>query len=253
MTSAYFTPSAPLRFRESIWSNARRSWRKLRKKRLGILTDGRPWLEFHGEDAYGGWPILADSLHADSNVVSVGIGTNASFDLSLMARHGCRVHGMDPTPRSAEWVRTHISDPRFVFDERALADQDGTLSLYLPLDPAHVSASCIEGDHVGTNRIERPCVTLDTLMREKGVNSLDLLKMDVEGAEYAVIAQSLASGTLQQVSQLLVEFHHFFPNVGPAPTLDAIARLRAAGFALSWISKHEREFVFKNTRHTRSP
>ncbi len=197
--------------------------------------------------------MLAGSLNAASRVVSVGIGTNASFDLSLIRRYGCRIHGIDPTPRSAEWVHGNVSDPRFRFDERALADHDGTLTLYLPLNPTHVSASCLGGSHVGIERIERPCVTLATLLSEMGADSLDLLKMDIEGAEYGVIAQSLENGTIQKVAQLLVEFHHFFPDVGPGHTMEAIARLRASGFALSWVSKHEREFVFENTRHTRRP
>ena len=51
-----------------------------------------------------------------------------------------------------------------------------------------------------------------TLMRDLGHERLDVLKMDIEGAEYEVVADVLASGI--DIGQLLIEFHHRFSNVG---------------------------------------
>ncbi|GIS18490.1 MAG: hypothetical protein CM15mP120_04060 [Pseudomonadota bacterium] len=43
-------------------------------------------------------------------------------------------------------------------------------------------------------------------MRDLGHDHLDVLKMDIEGAEYAVLDDMLQSNILPD--QLLVEFHH---------------------------------------------
>lgn len=203
-------------------------------------------MEFHGGESYGGWPLIAMSLDSTSRVASVGIGEDASFDLSVIAQHGCRIIALDPTPRSSAWVAANVQDPRFIFQQRALAPHDGVLRLFMPKNPAHVSASSTPGEHVGEDWMEKPCVTLATLLRENAPQGLDLLKLDIEGAEYDVISQSLKDGALSRVGQLLIEFHHFFPAIGPAPTRDAIARLRNAGWKLVWISRGEREFVFLN-------
>ena len=64
--------------------------------------------------------------------------------------------------------------------------------------------------------IEVPVRRLSTIMRELGHGAIDLLKMDIEGAEYEVIADLLACGA--DVRQLLVEFHHRWPEVGIART-----------------------------------
>lgn len=241
------TPSAsPSTLRESPRANLRRIWRGLRGRGLGLVTDKRPVMEFHGGQRYGGWPVLAGQLGPESRVASIGIGEDASFDLSLIGHYGCRIVALDPTPRSGAWVAANVQDPRFIFQSRALAAHDGVLRLFLPKNPAHVSASSTQGEHVGDECIEAPCITLATLLRENAPSGLDLLKLDIEGAEYEVIRQALKDGSLARVRQLLVEFHHFFPAIGPDPTKSAVASLREAGWQLLWLSRNEREFVFFN-------
>ncbi len=92
----------------------------------------RTRLEHHGS-SYGGWSILAQSLDRDSIVYSFGIGTDASFDLSLMDTYDCEVHAFDPTPTSCEWVAEHISSPRFHMNPIALADSNRHLRFYCPI------------------------------------------------------------------------------------------------------------------------
>ena len=59
--------------------------------------------------------------------------------------------------------------------------------------------------------------------------AVDLLKLDVEGAEDNVLAELHDSGVLSQVEQLVVEYHHLLDP--ERDFLDAfLARLRTAGF-----------------------
>src|SRR5262245_54279277 len=61
--------------------------------------------ERHGDYA-DGYCIRRNSLDARSVVYSCGVGDNISFDESLIARYGCRVYGIDPTPKAAAYVAT---------------------------------------------------------------------------------------------------------------------------------------------------
>jgi len=65
-------------------------------------------------------------------------------------------------------------------------------------------------------------------MRELGHVSIDLLKMDIEGAEYDVLADMISQRI--PVKQLLVEFHHRWPQIGVGRTKQAIQALNAAGY-----------------------
>ena len=199
--------------------------------------------EFHGT-AYGGWAVAAESLGPDSRIISAGVGEDASFDLAVIAKYGCTVHALDPTPKSVAWVRDHIREPRFVLHEWALAATDGSLRLYLPTQDTFVSASCRQGRHTSTRSVEVPAVSLHSLFDRLGFDAVDVLKMDIEGAEYEVIAAGLKSGALERVNQLLVEFHHFHPVFGTGATREAVGALHAAGWRIAWVSPTHHELLF---------
>ena len=89
---------------------------------------------------------------------------------------------------------------------------------------------------------EVPARTLRTIMKDLGHEQIDVLKMDIEGAEYGVLAGLLES-TVRPV-QILVEFHHRFSSLHKSQTLKAVKELREAGYALAHISSTGREFSF---------
>lgn len=199
--------------------------------------------EFHGS-AYGGWAILADSLTPDSRVISAGVGEDASFDLSVISKYGCRVDALDPTPKSIAWARATIHEPRFVLHEWALSASDEPLRLYLPVHEAFVSASCRSGRHTSMRHVDVAAVTVQTLFERLEAPTVDVLKMDIEGAEYGVIPDALATGAFDRVKQLLVEFHHFHPAFGVEATRRTLAALRAAGWRIAWVSPSHHELLF---------
>ena len=53
---------------------------------------------------------------------------------------------------------------------------------------------------------EADCVTLESFRRRKNLSSIDVLKMDIEGAEFPVIRGMFRLPDLRP-TQLLVEFH----------------------------------------------
>jgi FkbM family methyltransferase len=197
-------------------------------------------IEVHGND-YGGFALLRDSLSAGSTVWSCGIGEDASFDTSVIAKYGCTVHAFDPTPRSVAWVRAHVDDPRFQFQACAISDSDGTLRLYLPRDTSWVSASLVPGEHTRGEHIDVPTRRLASIRRDVGVP--DVLKMDIEGAEYDVLRDLLSGPDAFFPKQLALEFHHFWPAFGLAKTTEALARLDAAGYRVAWVSPSHHEVL----------
>jgi hypothetical protein len=69
--------------------------------------------------------------------------------------------------------------------------------------------------------------------------------MDIEGAEYGVVRDALSSGI--EIEQLLVEFHHRWPEVGPQRTKDAVEDLLRAGYEIFDISASGEEYGFRKT------
>jgi len=180
-------------------------------------------------------------LSADSIVYSFGIGRDVSFDLSLIDTFGMTVHGFDPTPRSRQWVTHQDLPSRFVFHDVGVADSDGVARFFPPESPEHSSYSLCNNP-AGDEGLEAPVRRLTTIAAELGHTHIDLLKMDIEGAEYEVLEDLGRTGF--PVHQLLVEFHgRYFPE-GDRKTDEAIRLLRAAGFRLFHVASNKLDHSF---------
>lgn len=83
---------------------------------------------------------------------------------------------------------------------------------------------------------------------------VDLLKMDVEGAEYPVLDRLCQTGAIRRVRQLVCEFHVWRDKTDAL--LQTLARLRSSGMQLSmnaavvpWIGAAEEEAPFAAIQH----
>ena len=192
---------------------------------------------------YGGYAVAPHLLHADSVVYSCGIGEDASFDLDLIRRFGCRVHAFDPTPRALAWVASQPMPEQLSVYPLGLSDHDGVASFAPPRNPRHVSHSMVRAQQrQNADRVEFQVRRLSTLMAQLGHSRLDLLKMDIEGAEYAVIDSLALGGACPR--QLLVEFHHHLEGVAVARTERALAQLGQLGYRSFDCQPGGREFSF---------
>jgi FkbM family methyltransferase len=185
------------------------------------------------------WFVCPQDLSASSVVYSMGVGEDISFDLALIERFSLQVHAFDPTPRSVQWLQEQIVPPEFVFHAYGAAGFDGNCAFLPPENPAHVSHTIVKRES-SRPAIEAPMHRLGTIMKMLGHEHIDLLKMDIEGAEYEVLADMLAQRT--DVKQLLVEFHHRWPHIGVEKTKQAIRALNEAGYRIFSVSPSGAEY-----------
>jgi FkbM family methyltransferase len=190
------------------------------------------------------WCVCPLDLSPQSVVYSFGVGRDISFDLALIHRWGVRVHAFDPTPRSIDWLRTQALPDNFVFHDFGIADYDGAASFSPPADPSHVSYSMLahrSDEPAAEGRVYR----LHTIMRMLGHTKINLLKMDIEGAEYGVLSDLVSQAF--HVDQILVEFHHRWPDLGVQKTRHAVQDLNSKGYKTFHISPSGEEFSFRKT------
>lgn len=177
---------------------------------------------------YGGWMIPVNTdLDSGSICYLAGAGEDISFDCELVKRFGCKVRILDPTPRAIEHFQklfdSVCNGQRFpinnsskefydltpeqmkclTFLPHGLADKDIELKFFLPKNPAYVSCSTVNLQKT-KNFFIAQCYRLSTIMSRQGDDRIALLKMDIEGGEYAVISDLVGSGILPQT--LLIEF-----------------------------------------------
>src|SRR5688572_23117678 len=195
----------------------------------------------HGS-LYGGWTLCPTGIGENSVIYSFGVGEDISFDCAVSHAFGCSVHAFDPTPKSLEWVSRQQLSSGFQFHPYGLAAYDGVANFRPPSDPRHVSYSMIDVPAVPGGAVSFPVRRLKTLLHELGHGAVDILKMDIEGAEYDALDDILRSRI--DVRQILVEFHHRFDRTKVKRTRSSIEQLQNAGYFIFDVSPTGEEYSF---------
>ncbi len=195
----------------------------------GALLRKANLLEFGDRGTGCSWNFCPDGLGKDSVIYGGGVGRDVTFEQALVKRFGCNVVLFDPSPTGLETMslpENKIS--QFHFVPVGLSGSNCTLRFAPPPDPKEGSWFT-DGGTAAT--IEVPCVDLSTLMKQNGHDRIDLLKIDIEGAEYDVLDHLLSHKL--RVKQVLVEFHHnILPGIPRSKSIRYILKMIKAGYKL---------------------
>jgi FkbM family methyltransferase len=177
-------------------------------------------------------PFLAD------DAICIDVGANIglySLAFAWLAPRG-RVYAFEPSPDTFDHLSQNVQNNDLDNVETfklALGDQaEGTVHFHdFPFFTAGSFAvdddSFLTSEALGSNYFEAPATTLDSFVAEHGIDRIDLVKIDVEGAELSVLDG--AKETLSALQPMVVlEFTSFGFTLhqGILPQA-ALARIRA--------------------------
>jgi hypothetical protein len=184
---------------------------------------------------YGGWKVVPPRIESETiEILSFGLGEDASFDIEVCELFNSRVHICDPTPRAishfndicnsfglpkttaysdigrqvvTSYPLSRLNSSLLLFYPIAIWNQTGILRLYLPLRKESVSMSI----NLKKSQMNESSRFLDVnsmrvveLVSSLGITKIELVKIDIEGAELEVIKDMLSSKVFPR--QILVEF-----------------------------------------------
>jgi FkbM family methyltransferase len=166
------------------------------------------------------WPA---PLTKDSVVVDAG-AHRGEFSAEIIRRFGCQCHLVEANPRLVE---TLIVAGAESITPAALDARDGRGMLHVS---ENLEATGLFDAGSASIGVDVETIALATLMQRLGITKIDILKLDIEGAEFDLIA-STPDQTLQRISQITVEFHDFKPAFRDHGLFEnARARLQVMGF-----------------------
>jgi len=160
----------------------------------------------------------------------IDVGGNKG-DFSLLAAKvvgdSGKVICIEPEHTNAGWIHSSLGMNRYrniTICELALSDQNGDAVLHLGTKSGlHTLRDSALERELGSVIVKTR--TLDSLLQEKGIRHVDVIKIDVEGAELQVLR-----GALQTIAEnpgivLLIDIH---PGLGVNPA-EVVACLNSAG------------------------
>lgn len=185
---------------------------------------------------YGGWILPTNiTLNENSIIYSAGVGEDISFDLLLQNKYNCKIFLIDPTKRSIKHYNEIINfyknnepftgniqkdyldtikhlnfnENKFIYINKALWDIKTELKFYKQTNENYVSQSVIK-DMFGKKYDIVDTITIKDLMKQNNHNNIDLLKLDIEGAEINVLNNLLNCKIYPKY--ILVEFDLLIKN-----------------------------------------
>ncbi len=176
----------------------------------------------------------------EPDTVFVDVGANVGLYTALALkriRHPGRIVCAEPDPASASFLRRTVRSnlesghsPRLSLHQVALSDTHGELVLYK--NPDNKGDNRIYADPLCPEAIRVDADPLDSLMEREAVDEINLLKIDVQGAEAKVVAGALGILGRSAHCVLMTEFWPYGLSRCGSSASAYLSALEDVGFSL---------------------
>jgi FkbM family methyltransferase len=192
-------------------------------------------------DRVRGHTFVGDWIDTRSTVIDLGANQGV-FSKEMNDRYGCNIVCVEANPALA--ARLH-GRPYLRCSNYAIASQAGTLEFGIDEEnPEASSLTRTASGSVQTVRVRG--VPFADFLLEHGIGNIDLLKIDIEGAELDLLLES-DEAVLSRVVQITVEFHIFLCEAHRPRVAAIFDRLHKLGFHGLSFSRNYEDTLFINT------
>lgn len=153
---------------------------------------------------------MAQLLGKNDVVIDLGAHVgNASIEFSHYARH---VYSFEPNPHVFAELKAQTKHyPNITIFNKAVSDQTGTAKLYFETPKPgrfYEGATIMQGkSNVGYGKYhDVETISISDVLDLIG-ETVAVVKMDIEGAEYMVLDAMIASGRMAEIQKIYIECH----------------------------------------------
>ena len=173
----------------------------------------------------------------------VDLGANVGFFSCRVAPLARRVICYEPVPGNFAQLKRNVEGRQNIYPVcEAVAGKTGTLRLYRPkYDVWGTRYSMYHEANPNTSKDfdEVPSITLDQLFDRLQIGRCDLLKMDVEGAEYDIL-WTTSEETFSRIRRIYGEYHQVHSHESEMNTGNLNSFLRSKGFEVEVVTKRRK-------------
>lgn len=148
-----------------------------------------------------------------SNPVIYDFGGNIGISVLFFkqAYPNSKIDVFEPNTNSLSFLEKNIKQNNLsnvTIHNIAAGDFDGEIEFFIHDEKSCAGSASIYPSERLSYKISVPCKCASNFINEQ----VDIMKMDVEGAEHAIIKDLYESGKLKMVDSIIAEYHHNIPN-----------------------------------------
>jgi FkbM family methyltransferase len=177
--------------------------------------------------------LFYSDLCQDSLVFDVG-GYEGQWASDIYSMYRCNIYIFEPVPEFADAIkRRFIANPDIEVYQVGFAQHSKKVQLNVNGDRSSILR---QGRHV----VECEFIRADDFLREHDIQLIDLMKINIEGAEYELLEHLLETGWIHKIRNIQVQFHDFLP--GAKERMNRIQSELSKSHTLTY----QYEFVWEN-------
>lgn len=161
------------------------------------------------------------------------IGFNIGLWSFYASRYAKQIYAFEPVPELAEIGTLNMKNNGITNVEviqKAVSNEDGKTTFYLSSNETMSSLNKAINDTGKSLTVD--CVSLSTFVKEKNINHIDFIKLDVEGSEDKILASDGFKDIVPKVDTVVFEWHSW-TNASPMVIADGLKHL---GFTVKKIA-----------------
>lgn len=154
-----------------------------------------------------------DVLPLENQNVVLDIGANVGLWTKYILSKGAgKVYCFEPNLKAIEHLKSTLKqDPNTHVIEKAVYKEKATLQFHIDDSNSLVSSLIPESGKSPSYNVD--AITLEEAINLTGHQNIDLVKIDIEGAEFEII-ENLSQEISDRINSFLIEFHDFYFDNG---------------------------------------
>lgn len=161
-----------------------------------------PWLRDKGDEKLS----LDHPLDENSIVVDLG-GYLGEWSVEIFKKYNCNIHIFEPVNNYYLEIKKVLPSSKIKINQYGLANETYTTSINIGAEASSVFKT---GGEQETIRL----VNFMDYIKENGIQKIDLIKINIEGAEYDLLEYLVKTDYINHIHNIQVQFHDFFPDSG---------------------------------------
>lgn len=202
---------------------------------------------FFGFRNYRGHSFFDKSLNSTSKVLDLG-GNIGEFSKSINSKYKCETFIIEASPYLFSQIDESPAMNKYNY---AVGGKNGSVTFYESTNIKDGNIIAPKSNSSG-NTFEVECRDFSTLVSELNLKEIDLLKIDIEGAEIELF-DHVNKEDLKSVKQITIEFHDsiYIPNVSTDDANRTIDNIMSMGFEGIQFGHRNFNWLFMNKKQFR--